>query len=563
MNEKYALWRRCANDAEVAAELLKMENDEPEIESRFSSELHFGTAGMRSRLGAGTNRMNVYTVSRATQGLSAYVLQRGGRQQGMVVAYDTRKNSQRFAERTALVFAANGIRAYLFEQATGVPELSFAIRELGAYGGVAITASHNPKDYNGYKVYAPWGGQLLDEESGQIMRHIEQTASFEDVRVAEKAEALRSGLLVMLGADMDEKYFGRLLLLAKQPELIEQYAGGIKAVYTPLFGTGLRTFAGTAQRLPYRISLVESQCAPDPAFPGVTAPNPEDESAMRLAVQLARRTGADIALGTDPDADRLGAAVPNEHGEFIMLSGNQIGCILAEYLLRQRKEKGELAPSDYIVRSFVSTRMAGEIASGFGVECIVVPTGFKFISNVVRRMTDRRFVLGFEESYGYLTGDFVADKDGVMALLLLLEVLCECRRNGETLYGRLRALYDRYGWHKEKVISASMDTPDGMQRVQDIMQRLRGDAPAVLGGQRTVAVTDYKSGIKKDANGARGIDFARTDALEFETKDGWLMIRPSGTEPKIKAYVGARAETDQAAGALLDALQRDAQALIG
>jgi len=552
-------WKKLKLDAETAAELLNMEHDEAEIKSRFSSELKFGTAGMRGRLGAGTNRMNIHTVGRASQGLSEYVLQNGGQQKGMAVAYDTRKNSALFAEVTALVFAANGIKTYLFETATSVPELSFAIRNLGTFGGVAITASHNPRDYNGYKVYAPWGGQLLNEASGHITHCIEAVS---EVKSMQKEEALSKGLLVMLGSDIDQQYYRRLMGLIKRKEHIDAYGKYIKLVYTPLFGTGLRTFKGVMEKLPYSYTLVEEQCEPNPDFPGMKAPNPEDAAAMEKAIQLARDTGADIACGTDPDADRMGAAIQNESGEFLMLSGNQIGCLIAEYLLRQRKESGDLSPDDYIVKSFVSTAMADSIAQYMGAQCVTVPTGFKYIGDLKNTRKQGSFVFGFEESYGFLAGDFAADKDGVMALLLLLEVMCECKAHGETLYGRLKRLYEKYGWYRESVTSAVMEGDGGMKRIESIMQRLRETPPMSIGGQKTVAVTDYQSGVHKDGEGVKRIDFPSENALKIALENGWVCVRPSGTEPKIKLYTAVRGATDDEARKMLDALERDAKKLL-
>jgi phosphoglucomutase len=301
---------------------------------------------------------------------------------------------------------------------------------------------------------------------------------------------------------------------------------------------------------------------PDPEFPGLKAPNPEDPAAMGKAIELARNTGADIALGTDPDADRLGAAIRNDDGEFVMLSGNQIGCLIAEYLLRQRKEKGELAADDYIVKSFVSTSMADEIAKGMGAESITVPTGFKYISDVVNTRKQGKFVFGFEESCGFLAGDFVADKDGVMALLLLLEVMCECSERGETLYQRLISLFNTYGWHKEKVTSTVLDGESGMAKKEEIMQRLRKSAPQTLGGQRVAAVIDYLSGVRRDGERETIIDFPRENALRFELGKGWVCVRPSGTEPKIKLYAAVNGKTKEASETLLDALWKDANTMI-
>lgn len=558
----YEEWKKFDADTEIAAELLNMEHDEAEIKNRFSTELKFGTAGMRGKLGAGTNRMNVYTVGRATQGLSEYVIENGGQDKGMAVAYDTRTNSALFAQVTALIFAANGIKTYLFDEATSVPELSFAVRKLKTFGGVAITASHNPKDYNGYKVYAPWGGQLLSEASNRIMCCINGVCGMGEVKSMDRDEAIKQGLLAMIGRDVDKEYYRRLVEMAKKPENIKNYGGQLKLAYTPLYGTGLRTLNGVMGSLPYDVRLVEGQCEPNPEFPGLKAPNPEDAGAMEKAIALARETGADIAVGTDPDADRMGAAVRNDSGEFLMLSGNQIGCLIAEYLLRQRSEAGELNPADYIVKSFVSTDMAEGIASALGARCITVPTGFKYIGNLINTKKEGTFVFGFEESYGYLADDFEADKDGVMALLLLLEVMCECRAQGETLYGRLRRLYEQYGWYRESVVSATMDGIGGMEKIKAIMQRLRETPPMAFGAQRVTEVTDYLSGVTKNGVGASRIDFPSENALKFTLEKGWVCIRPSGTEPKIKLYVAVTGSTDEQAQAMLAALKDDATEML-
>ena len=561
--ETFQLWKDRVRDEEITAELINMENDETEIKSRFSSDLQFGTAGLRSRLGAGTNRMNVYTVSRATQGLSEYVIQHNGQHKGMAVAYDTRHNSDVFARAAALCFAANGIKTYLFNQATSVPELSFAVRHLDAFGGVVITASHNPKDYNGYKVYSPWGGQLLNDASEDVMHHIERVHDFDSVRSMDFEEAQQKGLIVMVGDDIDNAYYGHLLNMTKRPDNIEKHGKDIHIVYTPLFGTGMRTFSGVIEKLPYKQTIVESQREPNSDFPGVEMPNPEDEHTMSAAIALAQKTGADIVAGTDPDADRLGVAIPSDDGGYILLSGNQIGCILADYLLGQRKEAGLLKNTDYIVKSFVSTKMAEDIAKHYGVECVVVPTGFKYVADVINnKLTDRQFVFGFEESCGFLADDYIADKDGMMALMLLLEVLCKCKAAGQTLYQRLASLYEKYGWHKEKVLSAMMDGMDGMDKVAAIMQGLRDNPPVSVGGQRVKAFADYQNGTIKDDNGTRQITFEQVDALMLTLENGWMSIRPSGTEPKIKVYCGVFETTNAASEKLLDALVQSAQKII-
>ena len=558
----YNEWKKRATDAEIVSELVSLENNEDEIKNRFSTEMSFGTAGLRSKLGAGTNRMNVYTVGRATQGLSKYVIGQNGQSAGMVVAYDTRKNSDRFAKTTALCFAANGIKTYLFEKPTSVPELSFTIRRLSAFGGVVITASHNPKEYNGYKVYASWGGQLLNAPSKEVTSLIEGIDCFDNVLHMDEEDAIEKGLLVMLGEEMDGAYYERLLGVTKRPENIRNYGAGVHFVYTPLFGTGMRTFAGVIKKLPYQYTLVEDQMMPDSEFPGLAAPNPENPRTMKKAVELAKAAGADIAFGTDPDADRLGAAVPLENGDFIMLTGNQVGCIIIDYLLEQRKEAGTLTSSDFIVKSFVSTRMADEIAQSFGVECVTVPTGFKYIADAINRLSNQRFVFGFEESCGYLADDYAADKDGMLAGLLLLEVMCECKKNGITLYQRLISLYQKYGWHKEKVLDTMLDFPGGMDRIKDVLSGLREKPPAVFGGLRVLSFTDYLTGMVREAGAEKKIDFPSENALEFRLEKGWMCIRPSGTEPKLRIYFGAREKTNEACETLLSAIEKDAKALI-
>lgn len=562
-NQTYAEWRRFARDAEIAAELLTMEDNEAEIKNRFSSVMSFGTAGLRSKLGAGTNRMNVYTVARATQGIAAYVKKYDAQLQGMVIAYDTRRNSEVFAKETARVLAANGIKTYLFQEATSVPELSFAIRSLKAFGGVAITASHNPKEYNGYKAYASWGGQLLGAACEEVTEEINKVNRFDDVKRMDIAKAVKEGRIIMLGQDMDEQYYSKLVNMTKKPENIQKFAKDIHAVYTPLFGTGMRTFAGVMTQMPYECTIVESQSMPNEDFPGLDAPNPEDPNAMKQAIELAKEMGADIALGTDPDSDRLGAAIPNEQGEWIMMSGNQVGCVIIDYLLRHRKESGQLSSLDYIVKSFVSTRMADDIAGAFGIESITVPTGFKYISDIFNNQRKQgAFVFGFEESCGFLAGDFVADKDGVMAGLLLLEVLCECKKNVETLYQRLRSLYEQYGWHKEKVVTAMLEGEDGMQRVKNIMQKLRDHVPTQFGGQQVISYTDYQGGFVQDKNGKMPIDFPQSNAVCFTLEKGWICVRPSGTEPKLRVYCGVCDTTREASDELLTALEKEARALL-
>lgn len=544
----YEKWKAFATDEEIVAQLDAMENDEDEIKARFSGALEFGTAGMRALIGAGVNRMNIYTVQMASQGLADYLNAKGSA--SLAIAYDTRQNSDVFALAAALVFAANDIKAYLFESETSVSELSFAIRELKCSGGVAITASHNPKDYNGYKVYAPWGGQILGDVGEEISQYIKEITDGDQVKSAEQQSAAADGMLVMLGADMDAKYYARLLAQTENARLITETAGSVKVVYTPLFGTGMRTYAGTIAKMPYASSVVAAQRAPSPDFPGLSSPNPENEKTMASAIAQAKELGADIALGTDPDADRLGAAIPDSSGEFVMMSGNQIGCVIIDYLLRHRAQSGTLRTNDYIVKSFVSSRMADDMAKKFGIECAVVPTGFKFVSDLVHNKYKRRkFVFAFEESCGFLAGDFVADKDGVMAAMLLLEVMCECKARGVTMYQRLESLYEEYGWHKEKLLSVMLD--EGTDMVDNIMRDFRQNPPKTIGGQRVIEMKDYLD------------EQISLNVLIYTLEKGWFCIRPSGTEPKLKIYYGVCGATELDSKQMLDALGESANKLVG
>lgn len=539
--QQYKKWKEYVKEESLQNELEQLEGDEEEIKNRFSSVLEFGTAGFRSVTGAGTNRINIYTVRKASQGVADYMNKSCGNQ--LCVAYDTRHYSKEFALETALVFAGNGIKTFLFSLPSSVPELSFAIRELGCCGGVAITASHNPKEYNGYKVYASWGGQILGDVGNEISQHIKKITDFDMIKRIDEQEAKNKGLLVKIGNDIDEKYFTYLKESVKDKKLLDEYAKDVKVVYTPLFGTGMRTFENTVAELGFNVNVVEDQIGPDSDFPGLETPNPEDEKAMQIAIELAKEKNADIAFGTDPDADRFGAAVRSDDGKYIIISGNQIGCIITEYLLRLRQNSGELKQSDYIIRSFVSTPMVDKMAKKYGIECAVMPTGFKHFSNLVHnKYQDRNFVFGFEESCGYMAGMQVADKDGMLAAVLMLEVMCECRKLGISLYQRLQKLYEEFGWYKEKVASVYMK--ENPERAKTIMGELREKPLKDFAGQKVLNVKDYL----EDEN--------KQNMLFFDFENAWLAVRPSGTEPKIKLYYGVCAKTNSASQALLDSLDK-------
>ena len=546
--ETYEQWLKSVKDSRLLEELESIKGDEAQIKERFFYDLPFGTAGLRGIIGAGIARMNRYVVGRATQGLADYLKKSGKPDLRMVIAYDSRQFSREFAVEAACVFAGNGIKACLFKQLTSVPELSFAVGYYKADGGIVITASHNPKDYNGYKVYASYGGQLGPEESLSVMECIQSLDAFRDVKRVDLAQGIEQGLICEVGDEIDDAYYRHIAELCGTDS-----AEGFKVVYTPLHGSGLRTAQNVFPAAGIReFYIVEAQKQPDGLFPTVKSPNPEDPSAMKMAIELAGQLGAEIAIGTDPDADRMGAAVRRADGSFTMLSGNQIGCILIDYLLQKRKAAGTLKATDYVIRSFVSTDMAEEIARGYGVVCHTVLTGFRFISEIIAQNegTDKEFVFGFEESYGFLAGTFARDKDGVLAGLLLCKAAQHYRAQGKGLLDVLDALYEKYGHFRERVKNIAFAGLDGMEKMQALMKKLRENPVTDIAGVPVACVEDYQSRKRTFADGTiTDIELPDTNALKLLLDGGaWICIRPSGTEPKIKIYFAVRgADADDAA----------------
>ena len=545
-------WKGAVREKHLLDELEAMRDDDVQIKEHFIGDLPFGTAGLRGILGAGTARMNRYVIGRATQGLADDLLARKGAAVRMVVAYDSRRFSREFAEETACVFAANGIQALIFKQLTSVPELSFAVRHLKADGGVVITASHNPGEYNGYKVYAAYGGQLGPEASLAVTARIRKLDPFTDVQRIDFKEGLASGRICEIGEAIDQLYYQRMLdLCGTEP------ANDLKVVYTPLHGAGLRTaenvFAAAGIR---NLAIVEEQKNPDGSFPTVSSPNPEDPGAMKLAIELAGRLGADIAIGTDPDADRMGAALRGPDGRYTMLTGNQIGCLLAHYLLEKRQSEGRLRPSDYIVKSFVSTDMADAIARHYGVTCYTVMTGFRFISELIikNEQTDLEFIFGFEESYGFLAGTFALDKDGVLAALLLCKAAQFYKNRGQSLLDVLENLYWMHSYYLEGVKNITFQGLEGMDKMREIMDGFRKRPIADIGGLAVICTEDYLARRRTSNDGTVSeIGIAAGDAVKLILEgDSWICIRPSGTEPKIKIYYAVRADTRKAAQSRLE-----------
>ena len=550
--EEYEGWlKRFANDAETVRELQSIAGDEKEIEDRFYTELAFGTGGLRGVLGMGTNRMNVYNIRRATMGLAHYLQAQGIADKGVVIAFDSRIKSDVFAKETALTLAAAGVKAYLFDALRPVPILSYAVRHLGTAAGVVITASHNPPQYNGYKVYASDGAQIAPEAADAVTGFIRALA-YEQCQPMAEAEAREKGLLQIVGnREVDDDYIAMVKTLAQRPELLEKRGKDLNIVYTPLHGSGNVPVRRLLHELGVsHVTVVPQQEKPDGRFPTVTAPNPEDPAAFKLAIPLANEVGATTVFGTDPDCDRLGAAVRDGQGNFHTLTGNQIACLMLDHILKSRQEKGILEKNGAVVKSVVSTELARAICEHYGVKMVEVLTGFKFIGEKIQQFEetgDYTFLFGFEESFGYLSGTQVRDKDGVNASLLLCEATCACMERGETLYDALQRLYRQYGYFKETGLSVVLPGKDGVEKMQAIMAGLRQTPPAELAGLRVTAVRDFLRGVRTEGEKEEPLDFPKSNVLYFELEGGnWVCIRPSGTEPKIKLYIATRAQ-DQAA----------------
>ena len=567
--DAYESWlRRFAKDEATVAELKSIAQDEQEIEDRFYTELAFGTGGLRGVLGIGTNRMNVYNVRRATMGLAKYLIDQGIADRGVTVAYDSRNMSDVFARQTALTLAAAGVKAYLFDSLRPVPVLSYSVRHLHAAGGVIITASHNPPKYNGYKVYGEDGAQIGLEAADAITRYI-RSLQYEQCAPMAEDEAREKGLLQIIGAkEVDDDYIKMMKGLALRPELLEKRGKDLNIVYTPLHGSGNVPVRRMLQEVGVtHVTVVPEQEKPDGNFPTVTAPNPEDPAAFRLAIPLAEKVGASVVFGTDPDCDRLGAAVRDGAGVFHTLTGNQIACLMLYHILTSLKEKGTLPKNGAVVKSVVSTELARAICDDFGVAMVEVLTGFKFIGEKIQQFEEtgsHTFLFGFEESFGYLSGTQVRDKDGVNASLLLCEAACACMDRGETLYDALQAIYRRYGYYQERGVSVTLPGKDGAEKIQRMMTAMRANPPRVLAGVRVLAVRDFLRGARVDASGAEtALDFPRSNVLYFELEGGnWVCVRPSGTEPKIKLYIASKGENEARAAELNAALTEAARALL-
>ena len=556
---------------------------EEEAKDAFSGQLTFGTGGMRGVIGVGTNRMNVYTVGRATQGLADFI--RSQTQEGsVVIAYDSRRMSKEFALDSACILAANGIHAYLFDSLRPTPELSFAVRSLHATAGIVITASHNPPEYNGYKVYWSDGGQIVPPYDALIIGCIDKVTSFADVKRICKDEAEKSGLLTVIGEKTDQKYLAAIKRNLLSPDVCREMGKKLKIVYTPLHGTGNVPVRRILREMGFEnVYVVAEQETPDGDFPTVKSPNPEDARAFDMALALARKKDADLVLATDPDADRLGIYAKDGRGEYVSFTGNMSGLLIAQYVLSRRKQLGQLPePSENgaLVTTIVSSAMAYPVARAYGLSVIETLTGFKYIGEQIKRfeetlaanggVADRRkgayvYEFGFEESYGCLVGTHARDKDAVMAVAALCEAAAYYSKLGKTLPDVMQEMYERYGYYAEGLESLKLEGVSGKARIDEMMRRLRENPPATVGEWRVEAVRDYLSGVRRDALGnSSPVNLPRSNVLYFELSDeGWCCVRPSGTEPKIKFYFGVKRESEVAAKQALAALKQQFLAFFG
>ena len=535
-------------DEATKEELKSIAEDENEIKERFYMDLEFGTAGLRGIIGAGTNRMNIYVVRRATQGLANYIAKVDKKSQGVAIAYDSRHMSPEFAQEAALCLAANGIKAYIFETLRPTPELSFAVRHLGCVAGINVTASHNPPEYNGYKVYWEDGAQITPPHDSGIMGEVKAISDWNTVKTMDKAEAEKAGLFEVIGKEVDDAYMAELKKQVIHMDAIQAEGKNLKIVYTPLHGTGNIPARRILKELGFEnVYVVKEQELPDGDFPTVSYPNPEAAEAFELGLKLAKEVDADLVLATDPDADRLGVRVKDKNGEYHDLTGNMSGCLLANYEISQRKAvNGSLPEDGALIKTIVTTNLADAIAKGYGVKLIEVLTGFKFIGQQIlgfEKSGKGSYLFGFEESYGCLIGTYARDKDAIVATMALCEAAAYYKTQGKTLWDAMIEMYEQFGYYKDDIKAVTMKGNEGLQKIQDIMNSLRQNPPAEFAGHKVVAVRDYKADTIKnlETGEVTPTGLPNSNVLYYElTNDAWVCVRPSGTEPKVKFYYGVK-----------------------
>ena len=537
-------------DDETKKELEEIKDDLNEIEDRFYKNLEFGTAGLRGIMGAGTNRMNKYTVMKATQGLANFIIKENGQDKGVAISYDSRNNSKEFAIMSALCLNANGIKTYIFESLRPVPELSFSVRNLKCIAGIMITASHNPPKYNGYKVYWEDGAQITAPKDKQIIEEVNKVEDYREIKTISIEKAKKEGLFNEIGKEIDDKYIQELKKQVLNSEIIKEQAKNLKIVYTPLHGTGKEPVKRILKELGFEnVYIVPEQEMPDGNFPTVDYPNPEDKKAFKLALDLAKKVDADIVLATDPDADRLGVyAKDSKTNEYIGFTGNMSGMIIAEYLLSQRKEKEILPKNGALVTSIVSTNLAGALAKEYNLKLIEVLTGFKYIGEKIKEFEQTGeyiYQFGFEESYGCLIGTYARDKDGICAVMSLCEAAAYYKAKGLTLWDQMIKIFEKYGYYKEEAISLTFEGVEGTKKIGQILNNIRKNPFTKIGNYNVLKIRDYKEEIIKDIETGEETktELPNSNVLYFELEnDSWCCIRPSGTEPKIKFYLGVKSD---------------------
>lgn len=535
-------------DKETKKELEAIKNNEDEIKDRFYKELEFGTAGLRGIIGAGTNRMNQYTVGKATQGLANFIKKEKGEERGVVISYDSRKMSPEFSKETALILNANGIKTYLFDSLRPVPELSFAVRELKCIAGIMITASHNPPKYNGYKVYWEDGAQIVSPKDKQIIEEVRKVTDYKEIKKISEEQATAEGLFHIIGEEIDEKYQEVLRKLVLNPEIVKKQGKELKIVYTPLHGTGNIPVRTILKSLGFEnVMVVPEQELPDGNFPTVSYPNPEDPKAFTLALELAKKENADVILATDPDADRLGVyAKDSKTGEYRSFTGNMSGLLIAEYELSQRKEQNKLPQNGVLIKTIVSSNLADAIAKYYNVELIEVLTGFKYIGEQMRifeETNSHTYLFGFEESYGCLVGTHARDKDAIVAVMALCEAAAYYKEQGLTLWDQMIKIYEKYGFYKEGLLSITLEGADGAQEIKEMLENMRSHPITKIGDSKVTKFRDYEKGIIKDIETGKEEEttLPKSNVLYYDLEeDAWCCVRPSGTEPKIKFYMGVK-----------------------
>ncbi len=557
-------------DEATKDELKSLSGNEKEIEDRFYRELEFGTAGLRGVIGAGTNRMNIYTVRKATQGLANYILKQNDSGKGVAIAFDSRRMSPEFADEAALCLAANGIKAYVFESLRPTPELSYAVRKLGCIAGINITASHNPPEYNGYKVYWEDGAQITPPHDGGIMAEVAAITDYNTVKTMDKEAAKAAGLYETIGADIDDPYIEELKSQVIHWDAIKEAQKDIKIVYSPLHGTGNIPARRVMKELGFEnVYVVPEQELPDGEFPTVSYPNPEAAEAFELGLKLAKEVDADLVLATDPDADRLGVYVKDaKSGEYITLTGNMSGCLLADYEIGQRKATKGLPEDGALIKTIVTTNMADAIAKAYGVELIEVLTGFKYIGQQILGFEQKgkgTYLFGFEESYGCLIGTHARDKDAIVATMALCEAAAYYKTQGKTLWDAMMDMYEKYGYFKDDIKSITLKGIEGLAKIQEILNTLRENTPEKIGAYTVLAARDYKAGTIRDVKTGeeKPTGLPSSNVLYYDlTEDAWLCVRPSGTEPKVKFYYGIKGTSLEDANEKSAALGEEVLAMI-